>query len=509
MMRRHLAWLAPAALALASSTASAEYLLLLDPTRLDAAVASRGAGPDGRLVRPRAVAAACVRDGVLGPAAFSPQRDRCRASAAIAGLAEAVAELPVEGAEPGTTVLALVAAGGIVAVEPRRRLACRPGACSRELFDDAGYPPGLVGRPAPPPLPVPTIAAFEVTPDALVASESALLSWSAVGVNRCRLRTEGGETFFDVPPDGTLQVAPGRDTVWTLACVAPGGRDAAQAAATVDPPPGAPEIVLFEALRDDVPAGGTARLAWATRRADNCALSDGANTVSVPTDGRRSITVDENTRFVLGCINANGTADAEAQVRVTTAAQAPTIESFRLDRNAIVRGDGVIASWRAPGATQCRLRDPEQGATWRLGAEGQFRLAPAVSTQYSLTCRNAWGRDRATVAVGVTENGEPLTVGSFELTEFTLAIRGSADGALQLPGPGLARLSWTTQAATACRIGSDAGQEVDVPPSGSRILRVDESIGLQLACVSRDAEVQVLGQVTVLSEALFADDFER
>ena len=133
------------ALALMSSGACADYLLLLDPTRLDAAVVTRGAGPDGRQVRPRAVAAACIRDGVLGPAAFSPRFDRCRAAAAVPGLRDAVAELPVAGAEPGTTVIGLVNAGGIIAVEPRRGLACLPGDCNRDVFEGATYPTSLVG----------------------------------------------------------------------------------------------------------------------------------------------------------------------------------------------------------------------------------------------------------------------------------------------------------------------------------------------------------------------------
>lgn len=510
MLRRHLGTIASlAALALASPTASGEYLLLLDPTRLDAAVASRGTGPDGRLVRPRAVASSCVRDGVFGPAAFAPRLDRCRAIEAVAGLAEAVEQLDVRGAEPGTTVIELVSAGGIVAVEPRRRLACQPGACSRELFDGAGYPPNLVGRPAPPPLPVPTIGHFTVDPEILTAGDSATLSWSAAGVNRCRLRTDQGNAFLDVPPTGTLPVEPARDTAWTLICAAPGGTDAAQAAAAVQPPAGAPEIALFEALRDDVLAGTTASLAWATRRADECALSDGTTTIFVPPNGRRSITVDENTRFVLACANASGGAEADAEVRVTIATEAPNIESFRLDRDAILRGDGVIATWRAPGATQCRLRDPEQAAAWRLEAEGQFRLAPSVTTRYALTCRNARGSDRATATVVVTDSGEPLNVGSFELTGFTPASRGGAGNTLELADPGLVRLDWSTQAATACRIVNDAWQAIEVPPNGSRILRVGRSTGLQLQCVSRDAEAQVLGEVRILGEALFADDFER
>lgn len=499
-----------AMLALAAPAVQAQYLLLLDPTRLDTAVATRGPGPDGRLVWPRQLAEACLRDGVFGPAAFAPALNRCRPVAALAGLAEIAADLQVVGAEPDTTVLDLVRAGGIVAVEPRRRLACKPGACSRELFDDAGYPTNLVGRPQPPPLPVPQIEDFRVDPDALTVGDTAVLSWSAVGVNRCRLESSEAGAFIEVAPSGTLPVEPIDDTVWTLTCAAPGGRDAAQAAAIVDLPPDAPEILLFEPLRDDVPAGGRTALVWVTRQATDCALSDGSSNVAVPVEGRRTISVSQDTRFVLVCVNAVGSVDSAAEVRVTTAAQAPVIESFRLDRDAILRGDGVIATWRAPGATACSLRDPVQGAAWRLVAEGQFRLAPAVDTEYALTCRNAWGSDRAVRAVAVTESGEPLDVLSFELADLAAAPRGGAgDGKLDMPGPGLVRLTWTTQAATVCRIVNDAWQERDVPPSGSRILRIDPSLGLQLHCASRDAEAQALGQVRVLRETLFADNFER
>jgi len=301
------ALLAGSALALMGSGAAAEYLLLLDPTRLDAAVAARGAGPDGRAVRPRAVAAACVRDGVLGPAAFLPRLDRCRAEAAVPGLAEAVADLPVTGADPGMTVSTLVA------------------------------------------------------------------------------------------------------------------------------------------------AGSTAQ---------------------------------------------------SAEVRVTTAAALPEIESFDLDRAAIARGDSLFARWQAPGATRCVLRDDKQATSWRLDQAGALALAPAETTAYTLSCRNAFGDDRATLSVTVDDSGEPLRITSFELSTLAGAPRGFG-GALALDEPSLVRASWT-----ACRLADDAGRASDVAPNGSRIVRIENTTALRINCVSRRAEAQAIAQAEVLAEAVFIDDFE-
>lgn len=493
------------ALALTTSSACAQYLLLLDPTRLDAAVATRGAGPDGQPVRPRAVAAACIRDGVLGPAAFSPRFDRCRAAGAVPGLRDAVAELLVSGAEPGTTVSGLVTAGGIVAVDPRRGLACLPGDCSRDVFEGVTYPAELVGRPDPGPLPAPVIEQLTIEPEALTVGESATLSWSAVDVANCRLATSGSSVLATVPASGGRVVAPTEDTVWTLTCSAPGGTAVAQAVLTVTRPPQAPEIILFAPTRDDVPAGARTTLVWEARRAETCALSDGNPPVSVAPSGRTPVLVGQDTRFVLACQNAAGWVASTAEVLVTTADQAPAIESFEIDRGTIARGDGVFATWQAPGATRCRLRDGEQATTWRLPPAGQMSLAPAASTDYTLTCRNAYGLDRAGMTVTVAESAEPLRVMSFEIT----GAEQRGGGNLPMAQPGLVLVSWTTESASACRISDDAGRATSVPVNGTRIIRIDETTALQINCASRGAQAQSLAQVQVLAEALFLDDFER
>lgn len=501
------------ALALTTSSACADYLLLLDPTQLDVAVATRGAGPDGRQVRPRAVAAACIRDGVLGPAAFSPRFDRCRAAAAVPGLRDAVAALPVAGAEAGTTVIGLVNAGGIIAVEPRRGLACLPGDCNRDVFEGATYPTDLVGRPDPPPPLVPLIEQLTVDPVVLTAGESATLSWAAVDVASCTLETGESGLLETVPASGGRVVAPAEDTVWTLTCAAPGGTALAQTVVTVTQPPEAPEIILFAPTRDDVPAGGRTTLVWETRRAETCALSDGNGPVVVSPSARTSVLIGQDTRFVLACQNAAGWVASTTEVLVTTDAQAPTIESFEIDRSIIARGDGVFASWQAPGATRCRLRDGGQATTWRLRPQGQMNLAPALSTDFILTCRNAYGSDSAGISVTVADSAEPLRVLSFELTHIPGGQRRGSDGMsggdrLQLARPGLVHVNWASESALACRISDDAGRAASVPANGTRIIRIGETTTMQINCVSRGAQAQSLAQAQVLGEALFFDDFE-
>ena len=253
-----------------------------------------------------------------------------------------------------------------------------------------------------------------------------------------------------------------------------------------------------------MPVGGRTTLVWETRRAATCALDEGSGPVAVSPSARASVIVNRDTRFVLACENAQGWNASTAEVRVTTAARAPTIESFEIDRGAIARGDIVFASWQAAEATRCRLRDDQQATTWRLPPEGQMKLAPAASTNYTLTCRNAYGFDQTGISVSVAENDEPLRVLSFELTG---AEHRSSDN-LQMAKPGLVRVSWTTESARACRISDDAGRAASVPLNGTRIIRIGETTAVQINCVSRGAEAQSLAQAQVLREALFFDDFE-
>jgi hypothetical protein len=502
--------LATLALLLGSPVLAAEFLVLLDVTRLDPAVASRGPGPDGRPIRPRAVAAACVRDGILGPAAFSPQQDRCRAAAAVPGLRDLVQDLTLPDSQVSQNVLELILAGGVAVVLPSRRLACEPGRCDRDLFEGITYPVGLVGRPQPDPLPVPTIQQFSVQPSALIAGEPATLSWSAESVSECLLTASNNQSSLFVSASGQLSVSPEVDAAWTLTCAGPGGTDSGQVVATVSPPPGAPEIVLFAAARDDVPAGARTALIWDSRLVDACAIDDGSGPVQVPLRGQRRVTVNDTTSFRLICQNAVRSVSSSVDVRATSADQAPTIEFFEADRPAIERGDNVFVRWRAPDATLCRLRNGQDPTVWILAREGRFKLAPEVSTIFGLECRNAFGFDRSDLTVAVTESDSPLRILTFELSDLNGQPRGMPGPAqLRLPEPGLVRATWTTAGARACRLGDDRGNVIDVPTEGSRIVRVDATTALQINCYGSAAEAQSFGQVEVVGDLIFLDDFQR
>ncbi len=497
-------------LLLAGSASGNDYLLVLDPTRLDRAVAGRGAGPDGRPVRPGVVARACLRDGVFGPAAFSPKRDICRSMAAVPGLSEALIGLQLDGGEIDLTVMSQVNAGGIVAVLPSRRLACTPGECSRELFEDASYPTNLVGRPLPDPLPVPSVTQFQIQPAAIMAGQTATLSWAVAEVAGCQLESSEENGALTVSPSGQMQVLPAEDTVWTLTCAGPGGRAIEQAVVSVAPAPGSPAILLFTATRDDVPIGAPARLIWEARDASVCGISDGEQFLAVPVRGRLRVPVSADTLFELRCQSPAGSVTSTTEVLVTAAAQAPIIESFSIDQSAIKRGDNAFLSWDAPQATRCRLRESNQAVGWRLPPQGQFKLIPASSSDYALDCSNAFGLDTAQTTIKVEESAEPLRILAFGFEALGVPPSQGVEGrAARLAEPGLIELSWATEGAQACRIADDRGRSFGIPLTASRIMRIEETTAMQINCAARGAEAQIFGQVEVIQEFVFADDFEE
>jgi hypothetical protein len=494
---------------LAGSASSADYLLVLDPTRLDRAVAGQGAGPDGRPIRPGNVAAACLRDGVFGPAAYSPRLDACRSLATLSGLSEALAGLGLTNAATDVSILGQVDAGGIVAVLPRRQLACIPGECSRDLFENASYPVQLVGRPLPDPLAEPSITQLQIQPATIQVGQTATLSWTAVGVAGCQLEAAEGSGTLDVSTTGQLDVTPIENSVWTLICAGPGGADVAQAAVSVTPANGSPEILLFSASRDDVPVGGATRLIWEVRNAEICRIDNGEAVLQVPAQGRLRVTVVADTVFELRCLGDVGEAVSRTEVLVTTASQAPVIESFNVDRSAIERGDNAFLSWNAPAATRCQLLEPNQNLAWRLPARGRIKTVPAVSSDFTLDCRNAFGADTAQTLVSVVESSEPLRILTFELDPLDPSAGQEGEGrVLGLMQPGLVRLSWATQGAKACRIASDSGLEFPVRRNGNRLLRLEETTALQIQCAARGAEAQAFGRIEVIEELVFADDFQ-
>ncbi len=497
-------------LLLAGSASGADYLLVLDSTRLDRAVAGRGTGPDGRPIRPGVVTRACRRDGVFGPAAFSPKRGTCRSVATVPGLSEALIGLQLDKGEINVTVLNQIDAGGIVAVLPSRRLACTPGECSREVFEDASYPTNLVGRPAPDPLPAPSIAEFEAQPAVMPVGQTATLSWAATEVAGCQLESSEETGALNVSPSGQMQVLPAEDTVWTLTCAGPGGTAIKQAAVSVTPAPGSPTILLFTATSVDVPVGARTRLTWEAQDATTCEISDGEQFLAVAVRGRLRVPVTADTLFELRCQSPAGSVTSTTEVLVTTAAQAPIIESFSIDRSAIKRGDNAFLRWDAPQATRCRLRESSQGVSWRLPPQGQFKLIPAASSDYTLDCRNAYGLDTAQTTIKVEDSAEPLRILAFGFEALGVpASRGVAGRAVRLARPGLIELSWATEGARACRIADDRGRSFGIPLTGSRIIRVEETTAMQINCAARGAEAQTFGQVEVIEELLFADDFEN
>jgi len=497
------------ALILISSSAWADYLIVVDPTRLSAAVSTRGEGPDGQVIRPRAVSAACIRDGIFGPAAFLPRLDRCRALAAVPGLREALDGLLVTGTESDTTVFDLVAAGGTVAVEPRRRLACQPGSCGRELFEDASYPPELVDRPNPPPPTLPVIADFSVAPEQLTPGESALLSWSADEVNRCRIINSTSGEQLNVESSGQRVVTAMTDTIWTLICSDSGGTSTAQALVRVIPPEQSPVITVFRSRRADVPIGEQTTLIWQTQRAKTCVLSSGDGPLAVPTRARLPKSVNEDIVFRLACENDHGSVSSTVRVLATSASQAPLIERFDIDRNVVSRGDSLFATWQASDATRCRLRSSQQMVNWPLGIAGQFKLVPSMNTNYTLVCRNAFGSDQKTVMVTVNDSQEPVRIDLFAIDspDNLRNLRGSHD-ALKLTRPDPVRLSWSSSGALACRLDTDDGRSFLVPTSGDRIISFEQSTAIQINCISNTGEAQAFQQVQLINDFIYTDRFQ-
>jgi hypothetical protein len=80
--------------------------------------------------------------------------------------------------------------------------------------------------------PLPTVS-FSATPSSVKAGESIVLAWSATNAESVSIDQGIGM----VDPDGTLQVSPAEDTVYSITVTGPGGIVTEQAAVTVIPSP--------------------------------------------------------------------------------------------------------------------------------------------------------------------------------------------------------------------------------------------------------------------------------
>ena len=266
-----------------------------------------------------------------------------------------------------------------------------------------------------PAMPV-VINTFQVTPESVVAGESALLSWDVANATSISIDQGVGA----VPASGDLAVTPLVTTTYRLTATNAGGDASATVTLTVLPLEAV--IQSFTATPSAVPAGGDVSLAWVVSNADTISIDQGLGPVSAT--GSLIVNPDQTTTYQLTAENAAGSVSATVTVTVIPL----QIDFFTASPRVIVLGESTTLSWQARGALEVLLSQTVGEETTELGSAppvGDQTFSPQLDTTYVLTARTQ--DDVRTSSVTVEVLADDLLRSSAEEVIFDMIENASID----------------------------------------------------------------------------------
>ncbi len=166
--------------------------------------------------------------------------------------------------------------------------------------------------------------------------------------------------------------------------------------------PTRPKVAL-KASPPLITPGKSALLTWSSRNAQSLDLEPGIGRVNP--QGSRAVSPPTSTTYTLTATGETGPATASAHVTVWNAVPPPKI-SASLFPTSIQKGQSTRLSWTSQDATSVKI-EPGVG---RVGPKGSIELAPAQSTQYTLTATAQSGTQTTTALVTVTALPQPVAI---------------------------------------------------------------------------------------------------
>jgi serine/threonine protein kinase len=154
---------------------------------------------------------------------------------------------------------------------------------------------------APSPTSVPEIVRFEVRPDEITQGASVTLEWQVTGVESVSILPD---VQLDAPPSGSMTLKPAQSTMYEL--VLPNGERRKQEV-RVNPAPNAPVIEHFGVTPQEQVSGGKVELSWkVSGTITKIEISANFEMIpSLPAEGSLSVTVEQDTLFVLTAHNGD------------------------------------------------------------------------------------------------------------------------------------------------------------------------------------------------------------
>jgi RHS repeat-associated protein len=179
-----------------------------------------------------------------------------------------------------------------------------------------------------------------VDPDAILAGESAVLSWTSSHVDACVIHPDVGS----VEPTGSTTVSPAETTTYTITATGPGGIASDSATIQVRDA-SAPPSVLFQAHPAAVARGESSTLSWTSIGGDHAHIDHDVGMVSP--DGSVIVQPEHTTTYTITVTGPTGSANAHAEVMVMGNPEPQPEGSFGEQYEDLVPLDATVESYDA------------------------------------------------------------------------------------------------------------------------------------------------------------------
>ena len=232
----------------------------------------------------------------------------------------------------------------------------------------------------------PKIIAFAVSPETVTYGETCTLSWETENAKSVSIDPDIGT----VDANGTLEIIPGKTSLYTIVAEGPGGTASQNAAVTVTCP--TPEVRIT-AEPENIYFGDRITLSWTSTNADTVTIDNGVGEVSAT--GRIEVITDQTTTYTIIATGPGGT--ATDQVTVTVNYVTPEV-SLTATPTSTRLGGNILLKWTSTNATNCKI-EPDIG---HVALEGGKRVYPTQDTTYTITASTPDPNVTATASVSVT-----------------------------------------------------------------------------------------------------------
>jgi hypothetical protein len=285
------------------------------------------------------------------------------------------------------------------------------------------------------------ISKFSANPSRIIAGESSTLTWQVANAKSVEISGIGAVN----ESSGSIQVSPLVTTTYKLTAKSDAGEVNDTVQVIVDQP--IARVINFRAVPSTIKVGESSNLVWETENAEKVVIS-GIGQVN-PT-GSLSVSPAVTTTYTITLTNALGEINSTVTVTVNPAGSAPRVSAFTAAPIEIGEGESTTLTWQVDGADSVEITD-----LGTVASSGSAVVRPIETRTYTLTAKNQYGTETASITVKVQPSARILS--------FTASPSQS-----QRPGDPV-RLSWSTSGAVEVSISGigavTATGQLDVTPA--------------------------------------------